>query len=239
MDRMRIVSSLVVVLALGCAGSAPTTTPTVTGGAAATAGEPEPPSRTLGDEIGGDETAWLEGDVADAPEVLARYPDDPRALYRMGRYELGQGELDAAEERFRTVLSRVDDDEELAWRARARLALVLARDGRPIVAREMGGLMCANPDPAMVPAFMAPLIAELEAEGACGGGCAQAVACCRAYVEAMRGAGDTGLDADQVCRGLEQLTTMDGAEEACRSATDGFRQALEAVMQDVPDACRR
>jgi len=219
----------------GCGGEAPEPQPVE---ATASAGdEAERPSRIPDDQIPEDVTAWLEGDVADAAQLAEDYPADPRARYRAGRLALSQGELEAAERHLRAGRDLVDADSELAWRFRARLAQVLAAGQRHDEAREVAGLMCQGPDSSMTPEFMRPLLDDLEEASVCGGLCAQALACCHAYIREVAGA--TSVSPREACQGVEQVAESPNADEVCRQLIDGWRTAIQSMPnQAVPAACR-
>lgn len=232
---MRLVPVALLILLGACGAEPPAPEPAE---ATASAGDEAPrPARIPDDEVPEDVTAWLEGDVADAAQLAEDYPADPRARYRAGRLALSQGDLEAAERHLRTGRAMVDADRELAWRIRARLAEVLARTDRHEEAREVAGLMCQSPDSSMTPAYMRPLLAELEEASVCGGICAQAVACCHAYVREVVGAGS--ISPEEACQGVARVAESPNADQVCQQLIDGWRTSIQSTPnQTVPAACR-
>lgn len=74
-----------------------------------------------------------------------------------------------------------------------------------------------------------------QAAPAAGGVCARAQSCCEAYVQTV--AGNTpGLTVDTACAAVRQATGP-GADVTCQAAIDGWRQALTASQQTVPESC--
>jgi len=226
----------IALLLAACGGEPAVTEPAET--PTASAGDEAPRAARIPDaDVPEDEAAWLEGDVADAAQLAEDYPADPRARYRAGRLALSQGDLEGAERHLRAGQAMVEADSELSWRLRARLAEVLARTERREEAREVAGLMCQGPDSSMTPAYMRPLLADLEERSVCGGLCAQALACCHAYIREVAGA--STISPREACQGVEQVAESPNADQVCQQLIDGWRQAIESMPnQAVPAACR-
>lgn len=187
------------------------------------------------------------GPTASAPSTATTVAEPaPEAPTAASHEEAARRALEAhddveAERHLRTALTMPDleDGSELEWRVRARLAELLARTSRAEEAEAVAGLMCAGLDDAMLPSFMPPLIAELEAANVCGGICGRLALCCRAFVAEMNRATGGVLDVDQVCDPLEQLVeNQTVTEETCTQILEGWRQALGTLPNgSVPAAC--
>ena len=74
-----------------------------------------------------------------------------------------------------------------------------------------------------------PGVAEPTTGGGGGSVCANAVACCQAYMAQMPGAAGT-VDCN--------IYNAAGMEAGCQSAIDGYRSGLSAMGQAVPAACQ-
>lgn len=106
-------------------------------------------------------------------------------------------------------------------------------------AREVAGLMCADPDADMLPPFMAPLIAELDAANVCTGICGGLAACCRAFVASLRATTGTAIDVSQICGAIERLAADEStSDETCAEIMRTYERSLENLPNaTVPPEC--
>ncbi len=180
----------------------------------------------------------VEGPAAAVARVDADPRTQARALVDEAEAALADGDLERAERRLRAALGLAAGD-ELVWRIRARLAVVLARRSQTEEAREVAGLMCSELDPGMTPAYFAPLLAELEAAYVCRGTCARVAACCRAFVTTITAASGATLDANETCAAVDEVARNAAlTEEACLEMLSTWRQSLAAMAGvAIPAEC--
>ncbi|MCA9606593.1 MAG: hypothetical protein KC619_13400 [Myxococcales bacterium] len=175
-------------------------------------------------------------------EEVSRPPaaDVAAERFAAGEQAAEAGDLEGAERHLRAALAApgLAPDDELAWRIRAGLAQVLSRAGERQAARETAGFLCGGLDPGMAPPYFAALVARLEEAQVCGGACARLSPCCHAFISAMTSSTGTTLDADETCRGVDELRSDQLTEEVCTQILDGWRQALTTLPgATIPDEC--
>lgn len=75
--------------------------------------------------------------------------------------------------------------------------------------------------------------ATAEADGVCG----RAQTCCQALVDATNAVAAGSANAEQMCGTISSVAGTPGADAACQTMIDGYRQSLEAMSAEVPEAC--
>ncbi|MBX3271857.1 MAG: hypothetical protein KF729_16435 [Sandaracinaceae bacterium] len=184
--------------------------------------------------------------VATGGEAAGAGADAPvPASERLAEAEraLAAGDAAGAERLLRAALATpgLDAGAELAWRLRARLALLLAEDGRGTEARATAGLLCERLDLGMTPEFMPALSAALEARDVCGGAaCARLAGCCRAFFAEISRATGAPMEGAEACASLVDFArSPEASDEICAQILSGWREGLANVPgAAIPSECR-
>lgn len=90
----------------------------------------------------------------------------------------------------------------------------------------------AAPEPAAVEETEAPAepaLPEPDPDSTCG----HALACCRAYASAI-----PDVVEESACHGVLEAAAEEDPDARCRVMTAGWRQALEHLSGEAPEACR-